>query len=470
MLANRSFTLLVACGLLLMTLVVTRNCVIAAASPGAASVTILCYMNGDNDLGQEVLHALDMMETVGSSDAVNVIALVDSHPQCLAPYEAGWSRTRLVHLQADAQIGRIESPILEEWGEADLGSPQTLERFVRTALAKFPAERIIFYTFAHGQGVIDTRRFAPPPHPAKTLSFSRDDTSGAKLTLDQLHGALEKGLAGRRFDLMVLFSCLANMVEVGYTLSDVTRLLVASQDEIRLVNQPPGRHQIRGMRFEDLIAGLHEDPSTDLIALCRSLVDSHVENYNLDVRLPSQNGNPRVCRYDGGMALVDATMMPYLGQALDDLALTLIRHQFEPAVVAAMHSALKSTQPFASFLNLEYYDLHGFVRHLRADCRALEVIAACNRVLDALQERILIYNRCSAGYEGEGISVYLPHPLVPENIFQTHQSLYGANAFSRDTQWNEMISLYRPHLRDYMRSKGMGLRGAGHQSDPPHTE
>ncbi len=79
MLANRSFSFLAICGLLLMTLLVARNRVIAAAPPGAASVTILCYLNGDNDLGQEVLHALDMMETVGSSDAVNVIALVDSH-------------------------------------------------------------------------------------------------------------------------------------------------------------------------------------------------------------------------------------------------------------------------------------------------------------------------------------------------------------------------------------------------------
>lgn len=455
MLAKRSFTLLVACGLLLMTLLVTRNSAPAPAPPGAASVTILCYMNGDNDLGQEVLHALDMMETVGSSDAVNVIALVDSHPQWIAPYEAGWSQTRLLHLQADSQIGRIVSPILEEWGEADLGSPQTLERFVRTALARFPADRIIFYAFAHGQGVIDTRCFAPPPQPVKTLSFSRDDTSGAKLTLDQLHLALDKGLNGRRFDLMVLFSCLANMVEVGYTLSDVTRLFVASQDEIRLVNRPPGRYQIRGMRFEDLIAGLHNNPSTDLTALCRSLVDSHVDNYKLDVRLPAESGASRICRYDGGMALVDTTMMPRLGQALDDLARTLIRHQFEPAVVAAMHSALDATQPFASFLNLEYYDLLGFIQHLNAACHAPEVIAACERVLDVMHGRIPLYTRCSTGYEATGISVYLPHPLVPENIFQTHQRLYMANAFSRDTQWNEMINIFRPHLRNLMRTKGI---------------
>ena len=132
----------------------------AAVSLAPAEVTILCYMNGDNDLAQEVLHALDMMETVGSSDTVNVVALVDSHPRWLAPYGAEWARTRLLHLKTDPEIGRIASPVIEEWGEADLGAPQTLERFVRTARQRFPAQRYVFYTFAHGQGVIHLTQIA----------------------------------------------------------------------------------------------------------------------------------------------------------------------------------------------------------------------------------------------------------------------------------------------------------------------
>ncbi len=100
-------------------------------APTPPTVTILCYMNGDNDLSNEVLHALDMMEMVGSSDRVNVVALVDGHPKWLGPYDAAWSRTRLLHLQADPHIGRITSPVLEEWGEANMGAPQTLERFLR---------------------------------------------------------------------------------------------------------------------------------------------------------------------------------------------------------------------------------------------------------------------------------------------------------------------------------------------------
>jgi hypothetical protein len=37
------------------------------------------------------------------------------------------------------------------------------------------------------------------------------------------------------------------MVEVGYALRDITEYLIASEDEIRIVNDPPGSFQIRGI-------------------------------------------------------------------------------------------------------------------------------------------------------------------------------------------------------------------------------
>jgi len=444
---------------LLLFLVVTAGFSAPPAPRPLSEVTILCYMNGDNDLALEVLHALDMMETVGSSPSVNVIALVDGHPQWLAPYDAAWSRARLVHLQADPQIGRITSPVLEEWGEADLGAPETLERFVRTALDRFPARRYLFYTFAHGQGVIDTRCYQAEV-PAKTVSISRDDTSGRKLTMNQFHRALKQGLNSRRFDLMVLFSCLANMVEVGYTLSDVTHFMVSSQDEIRLVNNPPGRYQIRGLRFEDLIARLQERPGADIRNLGRALVDSHVNSYEKDVLLPGNAGSDKACRYAGNMTLLDARSMPHLVKALDDLSRQLIRHVDDPQVVRAMRAALSATQPFASFLNLEYYDLQGFVQHLRAGIHQPDLQSACDRVLTVLAQRILVYTRSTPDCSATGVSIYLSHPLVPENIYQTHQFLYRANVFSRDTHWDEMIQVFRPRLQ------AIGTAGPGTSARP----
>ncbi len=417
-----------------------------AATPSPPTVTILCYMNGDNDLANEVLYALDMMETVGSSERVNVIALVDGHPKWLGPYDAAWSRTRLVHLQADPRIGRITSPVMEEWGEANMGAPHTLERFLRTAMAAYPAEQVYFYIFAHSQGVLDTRYYGPVP-PVKTVSMSRDDTSGEKMPLDDFHQALKQGLNGSRFELMVFFSCLANMVEVDYAMSDVSRFLVGSQDEIRLVNEPPGRYQIRGMRFEQLIAGLKKTPAADVRELGRALVDSHVDSYEQAVRLPSADGVGQTCRFSGGMALVDTAAMPQLVSALDVLAQQLIRDAGKAGVVQAMRAALSAAPPFASFLKMEYYDLLGFVRHLRAAVTQPELETACDRVLDLMANHVLVYARHTSDCAATGISIYLSHPLIPDNIFKTHQALYQANQFSRETQWDEMIGLFRARLK-----------------------
>ena len=416
------------------------------AAPTPPTVTILCYMNGDNDLSNEVLHALDMMEMVGSSDRVNVVVLVDGHSKWLGPYDAAWSRTRLLHLQADPRIGRITSPVLEEWGEANMGAPQTLERFVRTALAAYPAEQVYFYMFAHSQGALNTRDYGPAQL-VKTVSMSRDDTSGATMPLNDFHRALKQGLNGRRFEMMVFFSCLANMVAVDYAMSDVTRYLVGSQDEIRLVNEPPGQYQIRGLPVEQLIAGLKQTPAADVRELGRALVDSHVDSYEQDVRLLSGDGVGQSYRFSGGMALVDAAVMPQLVSALDLLARQLIRHAEADGTVKAMGAALSATQPFASFLKMEYYDLSGFVRHLRAAVSQPELEMACDRVLDLLANRVIVYARHTSDCAATGISIYLSHPLVPDNIFQTHQRLYRANRYSRDTQWDEMISIFRVRLK-----------------------
>jgi hypothetical protein len=139
--------------------------------------------------------------------------------------------------------------------------------------------------------------------------------------------------------------------------------------------------------------------------------------------------------------------MPQLVTVLDLLAQQLIRHAEEDGVVQAMGAALSATQPFASFLKMEYYDLSGFVRHLRAAVSQPELETACDRVLDLLANRVLVYARHTSDCAATGISIYLSHPLVPDNIFQTHQRLYQASRYSRDTQWDEMISIFRARLR-----------------------
>ncbi|MGD9274882.1 MAG: hypothetical protein PVI65_10965, partial [Desulfobacterales bacterium] len=69
----------------------------AGKATNRKKITIMCYMNGDNNLTQEVLHAVDMMETVGSSADLNILVLVDGGADATQFYGEGWDRTKFLY-------------------------------------------------------------------------------------------------------------------------------------------------------------------------------------------------------------------------------------------------------------------------------------------------------------------------------------------------------------------------------------
>ena len=199
-------------------------------------VTIICYMNGDNNLANEVLYAVDMMETVGSSRDVDIIALVDGKPGENGAYGSQWEKTKLLHITKDDEVGVINSRVIEDMGEENLGDPQVLEKFIKKCL-RYPSEKYIFILFAHGRGIIDTKSLNNL-RDYKSVLLSPDETGQRAMTHQEFNQAIKNGLSGKKFHLMLFFSCLTNMVEVGYGLRDVTRYMIGSEDEIRMVNKP----------------------------------------------------------------------------------------------------------------------------------------------------------------------------------------------------------------------------------------
>ena len=414
------------------------------------STTVLFYMNGDNDLTDEVLSAVDRMETIGSSAKLNIVALVDGHPDGVSRFGRKWIGTRLLYIKADQRIARIESDVLAEWGERDLGDPETLLRFVREAIARFPAERYIFGAFAHGKGVIDTGRLRVDPHP-KTLSISPDATSQTVMALTDFEDALKTGLNGRRFSLMVLFSCLSSMVEIAYALGDVTDYLVASEDQILLVNEPPGTHQLRGISFEDLLSDLNSDPDFSDIELGRRVVDRFVAPYDRSICMVKPGGDEVHGRYPAGLTLIDCRSTARLVGALDELAGQLIEDLAGPEsllpTLADVQAALENTATFKSFLDLEYYDLSDWLGYVAHASKSPEIRHLVNRSAQLLSTQVMRYERHTLDAKSKGMSVFFGHHLLPGNIYEAHLTMYRRTRFSRDTRWDELIQTYRSLMR-----------------------
>ena len=399
---------------------------------------------------EEVLHAVDRMETVGSSDEVNVFALVDGGSRATRSYGDDWTGTKFLHISRDDVIGRLGSRVVADLGEKNLADPRTLHDFVEGCL-RYAADRYILLLFSHGRGIINTRSLSLPG-PQKTLSISPDDTDGAIMTHQQFQDALHRAMGANRFDLMVLFSCLTNMVEVGYSLRDTTRYLVASEDEIRLVNHPPGTFQIRGIKFEHILERLRDDPDVSAKELGQTVVDAFIDQYTRDIPLPGDDRGLSFKRFAGGLSLIDCSHYGAVANRLDRLARHIQTEIVDPsegkAMLKSFQRALSESQRYGSFMNLEYYDLKNFLENLNRQCRDPATKRYCMEAIDEISSKLIVYERHTEDCRSNGVSIYLSHFLIPENIYRSHRQMYKACMFSRETAWDEMIDLYRKRMKE----------------------
>jgi len=420
-----------------------------SGSRSKKAYTIMLYLNGDNNLTHEVLHAVDMLETVGSSRDLNILALVDGRPGGGHGYGPGWEGTKLLYITHDTRIGEIKSLVLQDMGEQNLGNPETLAFFIKKGLA-YPAQRYIFGTFAHGRGIIDTKTFVSPgPH--KSLAISTDDTDGSIMTLQEFRHAVQRGLNGKKFDAMVFFSCLTGMVEVGYALKDLTQYLIVSEDEIRLVNDPPGSFQIRGIKFEEPLKAIRSNPNLSPYDFGKITIDTFIEQYTRDVTLKDINEQPYTCRYSATMALIQSHALDQLAVYLDDLARyvndRLSASDDAVTLLNEIQAALSETQRYPSFMNLEYYDLQDFLQNLAGTTRDERLKAACRQARDFIKNKVVVYEKHTGDRSSNGLSIFISNHIIPENIYQSHQIMYQQSEFSINTAWDEMIQLIRDRMR-----------------------
>lgn len=419
------------------------------ATMAKKKLTFVCYMNGDNNLAGEVLHAVDMMETVGSSEDVDIIVLVDGAPGNNGGYGPQWSETRLLHITKDDEIGVINSRVIAEMGEQNLGDPQVLEDFIKKALT-YPSEKYVFVLFAHGRGIINTKSFQTP-RGYKSVLLSPDDTGGRAMEHWEFKQAIENGLSEEKFELMLFFSCLTNMVEIGYDLRNYTRYIIGSQDEIRLVNQPEGTHQIRGVEAEILMERLTADNTVPMVEVGEELIDSFIRQYAMGDH-PSASGKKTVQgRYPASLAMIDCQQYEKLSRTLDSLAKYLIdslKSGIEDRdVLRSLHTALTASQNYPSFLNLEYFDLRDFLEKMRDHTVDEELQRLCQASLAILSSELIVYERHTEESRSHGVSIFFPNYLVPENIFEAHMAMYAGAIFSKETSWDELIETYRRQMK-----------------------
>ena len=122
---------------------------VSAAAP-QAKWTVMVYMSGDNNLEDYIVKDLELeLAALGSTANVQVTALADRGPG-YDKSRGDWQTTKLYHptqgMLADA------ASAVADWGERNMGDPQTLRDFVTWSKTNYPADRYALFFWGHGWG------------------------------------------------------------------------------------------------------------------------------------------------------------------------------------------------------------------------------------------------------------------------------------------------------------------------------
>jgi clostripain len=154
--------------------------------------TVMVYLDADNNLESAGIDDINEMETVGSTSDVNIVVQIDRIPYSVLDSNnegyaddisnGDWTNTRRYFITQDYDPSTINSQLISNLGEQNMGNPQTLISFAKWAVSNYPAKKYLLVIWNHGGGFRST---------GLTKDIAWDDTSGGdKITMSELEYAL----------------------------------------------------------------------------------------------------------------------------------------------------------------------------------------------------------------------------------------------------------------------------------------
>ena len=379
-----------------------------AGTPPTTDWTVMVYMDGDQDhgdlyLGPWVTHDIDKeLAVVGSNADVQVVALAD-RGRYPSKADGAWKGARIFHITQGMKATADNA--VADWGQIDMGSPQTLIDFVDWARGAYPAKHYALFMWDHGWGW----------WPGNTME---DDTSNDYLDMDELRDALQT-LGG--VDMVGWDTCLGQTIEVEAQLRGFAKAVAGSEDSIGYT----------GFAYDYLLKHLQAAPSMDadkLAILAAKSMKWHHDKWTLASSAVALDGH-----WDAMTSAVSD-----LGW---DLAVRL--SQYRAAYAEARRHAAMPPQTYP-----ENRDLYDAALELQARVGSGMVKGDCARVLKA--ERKAVLYEWHAKKEGalHGIDIFWPSAPAPPAKGSSFSQWVNFNyycsqlEFTRLTYWGDWLAAW----------------------------
>ncbi|MBN1286762.1 MAG: hypothetical protein JXB47_15290 [Anaerolineae bacterium] len=405
---KRATALFVIASLILGTLPLTA--VADAGLQSGAKWTFMVYMAADNDLEAAGLWDFDEIEWVGSTADVNIVAQIDRSE---IPYEyerdgqqwGDWTEARRFFVRQDRTPFFTGNDPVENLGEVNMGSADTLADFLIWSITNYPAERYALVLWDHGSGW---------PGVAYDESAGGDGLAITEITqaFDQMRAAT----GVQALDLIAFDACLMAQIEVFNAIAPYGKVGVGSPELV------PGN----GYDYEGVLSALTANPNMDAQALGREIVDQFMYFYrNYDTNNPAFM-----------LAAVDLTKVEGVAQALSALARAV---QVNPGAVLsqigdARVNALIYTEYYLDSYDVELtaaVDLGDLMRLLARGTNVTEVAEAARGVVAAVDAMVIHKDQSQSLAASSGMSIYFPRS--PE-AFEDQSEAYAAG-IGGDERW-----------------------------------
>jgi hypothetical protein len=367
----------------------------SACSDRVKKITVLNYINGANDLEQYMTLNMNQMETVGTTEDINMVAQYKrisrrTGGQDYDVSNGDWDNTRRFVIQRDNDFNTITSPVISQRPDCDMGDYRSLQEFIEWGVKAFPAERYILIIENHGAGWRSQKtRSAQSPI---TRGLSYDDVTGNHIDTIEMPDAIDLGrvLPGRKWDVLILDCSLMQMLEVAYEIRGKADWVTGSQES------PPGS----GYPYDAFLANLARNPAMSSRDFALNVIDETWAEYGSNSNITQ--------------SVLDMSKIPAIVPEVDALGSALMAARTSWGDQIADARALSERYDYA-----ENKDLVDFCRRLterplgQTTPRVNDsgVINAANRVTAAVRNAVVRYYAGSNGNaDSNGLAAFIPTP------------------------------------------------------------
>lgn len=375
----------------------------AADETKAKEWTIMVFLNGDNNLEGAGIDDVNEMEAVGSTDKINIICQFDRR-NGYDSSNGNWTDTKIFKIEKDNDRRTINSPVVKECGEVNMGDAAELVKFVKFCKANYPAKKYFLSIWNHGAAWYFNDEFSDV---VKGISYD-DSSSHAYMDTFELGKACAqiKTVLGKKLDIMDFDACLMAMPCIGFQMRPYVDFMVASEET------EPGD----GKPYDDYLAPLKKNPTMSPKNFAINVVKKYADSYS-----GGSQGNGSTTQ-----SATDLNKLTTLSSAVKAFSKDLIANMGN---IAEIKSAFRATLSYAMS---DCKDLGHFAKLIKNKGICTDT---ADQVLKALKEVVVLSK--TSGYsvnDSTGLAIWMP---VAYKYKQTYKNLDW-----KVSEWHKFLEAY----------------------------